>query len=94
MVYCSPNANKPLHIGHLRACFLGMSISRLFEATGIQVARSQMLSDFGVHICQALAMYDSAGDPRTAGIKGDHYVGELYRAYHVSRRPLCAVELR
>jgi len=84
VVFCSPNTNKPLHIGHLRACFLGMSISRLFEATGVQVARSQMLSNFGIHMCQALAVHDGVTDPRTAGVKGDHYVGELYRAYHAA----------
>lgn len=82
VVFCSPNTNKPLHIGHLRACFLGMSMTRLLEATGVQVARSQMLSNFGVHMCQALAMHDGTSDPVSAGAKGDHFVGALYRAYH------------
>ena len=84
VVFCSPNTNKPLHIGHLRACFLGMSISRLFEATGIKVARSQMLSNFGIHMCQALAVYDGMSVPGAVDIKGDHYVGELYRTYHTA----------
>lgn len=81
-VFCSPNTNKALHIGHLRACFLGMAISRLFEATGIPVARSQMLSNFGIHMCQALAAHDGVTTPASAGIKGDHFVGDLYRAFH------------
>jgi arginyl-tRNA synthetase len=25
--YCSPNTNKPLHLGHIRNCLLGNSIS-------------------------------------------------------------------
>lgn len=82
VVFCSPNTNKPLHIGHLRACFLGMSLSRLLEAAGTPVARSQMLSNFGIHMCQALAMHDGTSTPSTAGVKGDHFVGALYRSYH------------
>lgn len=82
VVFCSPNTNKPLHIGHLRACFLGMAVSRLLEATGVPVRRSQMLSNFGVHMCQALAMVDTTADPRSAGTKPDWFVGDLYRSYH------------
>ena len=82
VVFCSPNTNKPLHIGHLRACFLGMAISRLFEATGVPVRNSQMLSNFGVHMCQALAVHDGVTDPASAGTKPDWFVGDLYRAYH------------
>lgn len=82
VVFCSPNTNKPLHIGHLRACFVGMSISRLFEETGSVVARSQMLSNFGIHMCQALAVHDGVSTPESSGLKGDHFVGALYRSYH------------
>ncbi|MGH2688841.1 MAG: arginine--tRNA ligase, partial [Actinomycetota bacterium] len=85
VVFCSPNTNKPLHIGHLRACFLGMSISRMLEATGIPMARSQMLSNFGIHMCQALAMHDGS-HASSSGVKGDHFVGNLYRAYHDALR--------
>jgi arginyl-tRNA synthetase len=86
VVFCSPNTNKPLHIGHLRACFVGMSVSRLFEAQGVQVARSQMLSNFGIHMCQALTMHDGVTDPMVEGVKGDHFVGGLYRSYHDALR--------
>jgi arginyl-tRNA synthetase len=82
VVFCSPNTNKPLHIGHLRACFVGMSVARLFEATGAPVARSQMLSNYGIHMCQALSMHDGAESPESVGVKGDHFVGDLYRRYH------------
>jgi arginyl-tRNA synthetase len=88
VVFCSPNTNKPLHIGHLRACFLGMSLSRLLEAAGVEVRRSQMLSNFGIHMCQALAML--RGDEAPAG-KPDWFVGELYRRYHaaIAELPAC-----
>ena len=32
--YLSPNTNKPLHLGHLRNAALGISVSRLLDATG------------------------------------------------------------
>lgn len=86
VVFCSPNTNKPLHIGHLRACFLGMSLSRMLQAARIPVRRSQMLSNFGAHMCQALAAYNGIETPTTAGMKPDWFVGRLYRDYHASLR--------
>jgi arginyl-tRNA synthetase len=83
VTFCSPNANKPLHVGHLRACFLGTSVGRMFDNAGTPALRSQMMSDFGVHICQALAVWErEGGDPASRGMKGDQFVGELYRRYH------------
>ena len=32
--YCSPNTNKPLHLGHLRNMAIGESICRLLEFMG------------------------------------------------------------
>ena len=83
VTFCSPNTNKPLHLGHLRASLLGMSIAELVEASGTPVLRSQMLSNFGIHICQALAIWErDPVDPASVGTKGDWFVGELYRRYH------------
>ena len=34
--YCSPNTNKPLHLGHVRNILLGWSTSRILEALGYE----------------------------------------------------------
>lgn len=83
-----PNANKPLHIGHLRNCFLGMAVSRLFETQGHDVLRTEELANYGVHICQALVAYQRWGDgadPVSARRKPDHFVGDFYTRFHRER---------
>ena len=52
--YLSPNTNKPLHLGHLRNGALGMSVSRLFEATGHRVIKANLLNNQGVHIYKSM----------------------------------------
>ena len=37
--YCSINLAKYMHIGHLKNCFLGESLARLFENFGYKVVR-------------------------------------------------------
>lgn len=83
-----PNANKPLHIGHLRNCFLGMAVSRLFETQGHDVLRTEELANYGIHICQALVAYQQWGaglDPVAARRKPDHFVGDFYTRFHRER---------
>jgi len=83
-----PNANKPLHIGHLRNCFLGMVVSRLFETQGHDVLRTEELANYGIHICQALVAYQRWGeglDPVAARRKPDHFVGDFYTRFHRER---------
>jgi arginyl-tRNA synthetase len=79
--YLSPNTNKPLHLGHLRNGALGMSVSRLFEATGHRVIKANLVNDRGVHICKSMLAWQLWGEgstPATEGIKGDHFVGNWY----------------
>jgi arginyl-tRNA synthetase len=85
MKFSNPNANKALHIGHLRTNFLGMSISLLLEAQGWTVERLSVLSDWGIHICQAAVAYVRWGGgatPSSVGAKGDHFVAEFYVRFH------------
>ena len=80
-----PNANKPLHVGHLRNVFLGVAVSRLYETQGYDVVRTEELANFGIHVCQALVAYRRWGhgeDPATSGLKGDHLVGSYYTRFH------------
>lgn len=83
--FSGPNANKPLHLGHLRNNLLGMAIARMVAAAGYAVERQAVHSDWGIHICQALVSWQrwgGGGTPRTAGLKSDHYVGRLYARFH------------
>ncbi len=79
--YSSPNTNKPLHLGHIRNNLLGFSVSRLLEATGHRVVKSNLVNDRGIHICKSMLAWKKWGDGRTpesSGEKGDHLVGDFY----------------
>lgn len=79
--YSAPNANKPLHLGHLRNDCIGMAISNLFEFNGYKVIRANLVNDRGIHICQAMLAYKKFGKnltPKQAGVKGDKFVGDFY----------------
>jgi len=71
--YLSPNTNKPLHLGHLRNGALGMSVARLFEATGHRVVKANLINDRGVHICKSMLAWQHWGagsTPKSAGKRG------------------------
>jgi arginyl-tRNA synthetase len=90
-----PNANKPLHVGHLRNCFLGQAVSRLFETQGHEVLRTEELANYGVHVCQALVAYRRWGegaDPASAGRKADHFVGDFYARFHHERAAIARAD--
>ena len=68
--YSSPNANKPMHLGHLRNNALGESVSRLLESIGYKVVRTNLLNDRGLSVFQALLAYMLYGNnatPETTG---------------------------
>lgn len=79
--FISPNANKPLHLGHLRNAFLGESAARLLEAVGHDVQRVCLVNDRGVHIMKSMLAYQQWGagsTPESENLKGDHFVGNWY----------------
>ena len=43
--FSSPNTNKPLHLGHIRNNLLGYSISKILEADGKKVIKTQIISN-------------------------------------------------
>ena len=49
--YSSPNTNKPLHLGHVRNNLLGFSLSRILQAAGNEVVKTNIVNDRGIHIC-------------------------------------------
>lgn len=79
--FSSPNTNKPLHFGHLRNNFLGYGMSRILEKTGNKVFKANLINDRGIHICKSMVAWQHFADgatPETAGVKGDHFVGDYY----------------
>jgi arginyl-tRNA synthetase len=97
--YLSPNTNKPLHLGHLRNGALGMSVSRLFEATGHWVIKANLINDRGVHICKSMLAWQRWGNgstPGSQGVKGDHFVGHWYVTFarEVEKNPALEDEVQ
>lgn len=79
--FSSPNTNKPLHLGHVRNMLLGESITNILRELGHDVIKVQVINDRGIAICKSMLAFQLFGEgqtPTQAGIKGDHYVGNLY----------------
>jgi arginyl-tRNA synthetase len=79
--YCSPNTNKPLHLGHVRNILLGWSTCQILEQAGYRVVKTQVINDRGVHICKSMLAWQRFGNgatPQRTGQKGDHFVGDYY----------------
>ena len=82
--YSSPNANKPLHLGHIRNNLLGWSVAEILKANGYAVKKVNLVNDRGIHICKSMLAWKkfSGGEtPRSSGMKGDHLVGKYYVAF-------------
>ena len=78
--FCSPNTNKPLHLGHIRNILLGDSVSKIFNSCGYDVHKTQIINDRGIHICKSMIawrLFGNGSTPKSEKIKGDKYVGEF-----------------
>ena len=83
--FSSPNTNKPLHLGHIRNNLLGHSVSKILEANGKNVIRTQVINDRGIHICKSMIawkLFSNNETPESSGIKGDQFVGKYYVKYN------------
>ncbi len=79
--YSSPNTNKPLHLGHIRNNLLGYSLSRIMQACGYKVVKTNIVNDRGIHICKSMLAWLKWGNgatPESTGKKGDHLIGDYY----------------
>ncbi|MDE6498167.1 MAG: arginine--tRNA ligase [Muribaculaceae bacterium] len=79
--YSSPNTNKPLHLGHVRNNLLGYSLSRILQACGNRVVKTNIVNDRGIHICKSMLAWKKwagGATPETSGKKGDHLIGDCY----------------
>lgn len=82
--YCSPNTNKPLHLGHLRNITLGYSLTQILAANGYKVIPTCLFNDRGTNISKSMHAWLVAGKeetPQQAGVKGDKLVGDYYVSF-------------
>jgi arginyl-tRNA synthetase len=87
--YSSPNTNKPLHLGHIRNNLIGYSVSKILEANGRKVVKTNIVNDRGIHICKSMLAWEKWGGgetPEEAGLKGDHLVGDYYVRFDMEYR--------
>ena len=79
--FSSPNTNKPLHLGHIRNNLLGNAIANIFNASGHNVKKVQVINDRGIHVCKSMLAwlkYGNGKTPSSENIKGDVFVGNFY----------------
>lgn len=72
-----PNANKALHLGHLRNVALGQALACSLESAGAAVRRRSLVADIGRRMCEAMAGYlesHQGESPESTGLPGDRFV--------------------
>ena len=87
--FSSPNTNKPLHLGHIRNNLLGHSVSKILEANGNHVIKTQIINDRGIHICKSMLAWQHFGQgetPESTSLKGDQFVGKYYVLFEIKYR--------
>ena len=90
--YSSPNTNKPLHLGHVRNNLLGWSLSKIMEANGNKVIKTNIVNDRGIHIMKSMLAWIKWGNgvtPETAHKKGDHLIGDIYVLFDKHYKEQC-----
>jgi arginyl-tRNA synthetase len=81
---CDPNANKPLHIGHLRNLAIGSALGSLLQSAGASVDYQAVVCDIGRSIAEAMAGCSQDGvdaQTLTALTRPDTAVGASYARY-------------
>jgi len=99
LMFSNPNANKALHLGHLRQNALGTALVRLLKTAGLKVTSVSMNGDWGFHIAQALVGLGYLDEParsQLASGKSDHLAGACIAAYYreLAARPEVVAEAR
>jgi len=81
--FCDPNANKPLHVGHLRNSAVGGAIAALWHSLGAEVECQSVVCDIGRNVAEALAGLMATGAEAALTAPGPlaPRLGELYAAY-------------
>jgi arginyl-tRNA synthetase len=76
--FSSPNAAKPMHVGHIRSTILGDSLARVLRLLGHNVITDNHLGDWGTQFGMLLAGWKTALD--SARLQTDP-LGEMERIY-------------
>ena len=76
--FSSPNAAKPMHVGHIRSTILGDCLARVLRALGQKVITDNHLGDWGTQFGMLLAGWKTALNP--AALQTDP-LGEMERIY-------------
>lgn len=87
--FSGPNTNKPLHLGHMRNHALGIALGNLFEATGAELHRVNIINDKGLALAKSMLAYDRFGEgktPESEGKKSDHFAGDWYVRYDLESK--------
>ena len=79
--YSSPNAAKPLHVGHLRSTILGDAIVRVLDFLGHRVIRDNHVGDWGTQFGMLLVGFRRWGDAQALEEKP---TDELERVYQLT----------
>ncbi len=76
------NVAKPLHVGHLRSLVIGGSLSRIFEAQGIETVSDVHFGDWGLQMGMLIAAIRRAHPGRAPGGVGASIgIDEMERLY-------------
>ena len=77
-----PNVAKPLHVGHLRSLVIGESLSRIFQAQGIETVSDVHFGDWGLQMGMLIAAVRRSHPDRAPGSAGEAVsVDEMERLY-------------
>jgi arginyl-tRNA synthetase len=72
---------------------LGNAVANILAACGADVKRVNLVNDRGIHICKSMLAWQKFGNretPESAGIKGDHFVGNYYVIFDKELKKECA----
>ncbi len=75
--FVGPNANKALHVGHLRNIVLGKALASAMSCAGASVQCHNLVGDIGRRVCEAMGGYltrHDGEDPQQLGLAGDRFV--------------------
>ncbi len=76
--FSSPNAAKPMHVGHIRSTILGEALARILRLLGHHVITDNHIGDWGTQFGKLLVGWKLHLDP--AGLQSDP-IAEMERLY-------------
>lgn len=78
--YSSPNVAKPMHVGHIRSCFIGDALARVMRYLGHHVITDNHLGDWGTQFGMVIYGYRNF---LNLAVFAEKPVPELLRVYRI-----------